>query len=988
MAVNIGPRIGIDGEAEYRKQINNIIQSTKTLKSEMAAVASETSKSANPFKNLTHEISSNKQQRELLTQAIESQKAKLVDLQNMEQIAAEKMGEDATATLKWKQAVADSTTELNRMEGELNSLPSSFNIVGQAVQEVGNKVTAVGDKMKDIGNTLTTHVTAPIAGVFGAAIKVSADFESSMSNVQAISGATGTEMQALSEKAREMGATTKFSASEAGDAMGYMAMAGWKSEQMISGIDGIMNLAAASGEDLALTSDIVTDALTAFGMSASDSSHFADILAAASSNANTNVSMLGESFKYVAPVAGAMGYSAEDTSVALGLMANSGIKASQAGTSLRTLLTNMANPTAKMSTAMQELGVSLDDGAGNMYSFREIMDQLRSGFGEMQMSQSDFETQLTQLNADFESGKMTEDEYAGATERLAERAYGADGALKAQAAAMLAGKTGMSGLLAIVNATDEDYQKLTGAIDGSSEAMAMLADGSIVPMNEALQSGQEIIGEYNGTAEAMAGVMQNNLSGQITVLKSSLEELGIQAGETLIPIAKDLVEDAKNLVTWFQNLDDKTKENIVKFGLLAAAAGPVLSVIGTILSVGGTLLSGIGSIISFWPVITGIASSIGTLITGSLIPAVGGLIAAAAPILAAAAPFIAVGAAVVAVGVLVYKNWDTIKEKAGQLKDAISNKWNEIKAATAEKFESIKATATEKWTNLKSSVSNFTEQLKSDVTGKWENLKQSATEKFENIRSTATSKIESLRSDAASKFESLKSDASTKFENIKSAASTKWEEIKNTIGTAADNIKGNAQRTWDEMKSAYETHGGGLQGAASAMWSGIKNVYELEFNGLNTLTGGKLGELADLFSDLAGKALKWGKDLMDNFIDGVKGKFDDLVNTVSDAAGVVADFLGFSEPDKGPLSDFHTYAPDMMNLFAKGIEDNIRMVEDAASNAAATIHGSMAGSSYTNNVGGVSIVVNAPSGTDVDGLVDIIEDRINRNVMLSARAMG
>lgn len=988
MAVNIGPRIGIDGEADYRKAINNIIQSTKTLKSEMAAVTSETSKSANPFKNLTHEISSNKQQRELLTQAIESQKAKLVDLQNMEQIAAEKMGEDATATLKWKQAVADSTTELNRMEGELNSLPSSFNIVGQAVQEVGNKVTAVGDKMKDIGNTLTTHVTAPIAGVFGAAIKVSADFESSMSNVQAISGATGTEMQALSEKAREMGATTKFSASEAGDAMGYMAMAGWKSEQMISGIDGIMNLAAASGEDLALTSDIVTDALTAFGMSASDSSHFADILAAASSNANTNVSMLGESFKYVAPVAGAMGYSAEDTSVALGLMANSGIKASQAGTSLSTLLTNMANPTANMSTAMQELGVSLDDGAGNMYSFREIMDQLRSGFGEMKMSQSDFDTQLTQLNADFESGKMTEDEYADATERLAERAYGADGALKAQAAAMLAGKTGMSGLLAIVNATDEDYQKLTGAIDGSSEAMAMLADGSIVPMNEALQSGQEIIGEYNGTAEAMAGVMQNNLSGQITVLKSSLEELGIQAGETLIPIAKDLVEDAKNLVTWFQNLDDKTKENIVKFGLLAAAAGPVLSVIGTILSVGGTLLSGIGSIISFWPVITGIASSIGTLITGSLIPAVGGLIAAAAPILAAAAPFIAVGAAIVAVGVLVYKNWDTIKEKAGQLKDALSNKWNEIKTATAEKFESIKATATEKWTNLKSSVSNFTEQLKSDVTGKWENLKQSATEKFENIRSTATSKIESLRSDAASKFESLKSDASTKFENIKSAASTKWEEIKNTIGTAADNIKGNAQRTWDEMKSAYETHGGGLQGAASAMWSGIKNVYELEFNGLNTLTGGKLGELADLFSDLAGKALKWGKDLMDNFIDGVKGKFDDLVNTVSDAAGVVADFLGFSEPDKGPLSDFHTYAPDMMNLFAKGIEDNIRMVEDAASNAAATIHGSMAGSSYTNNVGGVSIVVNAPSGTDVNGLVDMIEDRINRNVMLSARAMG
>ena len=988
MAVNIGPRIGIDGEAEYRKQINNIIQSTKTLKSEMAAVASETSKSANPFKNLTHEISSNKQQRELLTQAIESQKAKLVDLQNMEQIAAEKMGEDATATLKWKQAVADSTTELNRMEGELNSLPSSFNIVGQAVQEVGNKVTAVGDKMKDIGNTLTTHVTAPIAGVFGAAIKVSADFESSMSNVQAISGATGNEMQALSEKAREMGATTKFSASEAGDAMGYMAMAGWKSEQMISGIDGIMNLAAASGEDLALTSDIVTDALTAFGMSASDSSHFADILAAASSNANTNVSMLGESFKYVAPVAGAMGYSAEDTSVALGLMANSGIKASQAGTSLRTLLTNMANPTAKMSTAMQELGVSLDDGAGNMYSFREIMDQLRSGFGEMQMSQSDFETQLTQLNADFESGKMTEDEYAGATERLAERAYGADGALKAQAAAMLAGKTGMSGLLAIVNATDEDYQKLTGAIDGSSEAMAMLADGSIVPMNEALQSGQEIIGEYNGTAEAMAGVMQNNLSGQITVLKSSLEELGIQAGETLIPIAKDLVEDAKNLVTWFQNLDDKTKENIVKFGLLAAAAGPMLSVIGTILSVGGTLLSGIGSIISFWPVITGIASSIGTLITGSLIPAVGGLIAAAAPILAAAAPFIAVGAAIVAVGVLVYKNWDTIKEKAGQLKDWVSEKWSALKEATVGKFNEMKTAVTEKVEGLKQAASEKVENLKTDITTKWETLKNDTSTKFENMKTDVTTKVDSLKSSATTKIEALKSDASSKFESMKSTASNAWETARDTVTSAIETMKNNAQDKWDNMKNAYETHGGGIKGAASAMWEGVKSIYETEFNILNTLTGGKLGELADKFTGIKDQALSWGQDLMDNFIDGIKAKFDALASVVAEAAETVKDFLGFSEPDKGPLSDFHTYAPDMMNLFAKGIEDNIRMVEDAASNAAATIHGSMAGSSYTNNVGGVSIVVNAPSGTDVDGLVDMIEDRINRNVMLSARAMG
>ena len=187
------------------------------------------------------------------------------------------------------------------------------------------------------------------------------NFESMMSQVGAISGATGQAFEDLTAKAQEMGATTKFTATEAAEAFNYMAMAGWKPEQMISGISGIMNLAAASGESLGPTSDIVTDALTAFGLKASDSGHFADVLAKASASANTNVGMLGESFKYVAPVAGAMKYSVEDTSLALGLMANSSIKGSMAGTALKTSLANMAAPTDSMATAMEKYGISLTD---------------------------------------------------------------------------------------------------------------------------------------------------------------------------------------------------------------------------------------------------------------------------------------------------------------------------------------------------------------------------------------------------------------------------------------------------------------------------------------------------------------------------------------------------------------------------------------------------------------------------------------------------
>lgn len=224
----------------------------------------------------------------------------------------------------------------------LESQASKTNATLAKIDEVGGKFEAVGQKITLVGKTLTTTVTAPVAALGAAAVTTAANFDEGMSKVAAISGATGKDLDDLRGKAREMGAKTKFSATEAASAFEYMAMAGWKTGGMMDGIEGIMNLAAASGEDLATTSDIVTDALTAFGLTAADFEHFADILAAASSNANTNVSMMGETFKYCAPIAGALGFSAEDTAEAIGLMANAGIKSTQAGTALRTIMNNLS----------------------------------------------------------------------------------------------------------------------------------------------------------------------------------------------------------------------------------------------------------------------------------------------------------------------------------------------------------------------------------------------------------------------------------------------------------------------------------------------------------------------------------------------------------------------------------------------------------------------------------------------------------------------
>lgn len=331
--------------------------------------------------------------------------------------------------------------------------------------------------MAAIGGKAVTAVGSALKSVTTNAVSAGMSFENAMSSVAAISGAAGTDFEKLSKKAEQMGASTKYTATEAADAMQYMAMAGWKTEDMLSGIDGIMNLAAASGSDLAQTSDIVTDALTAFGKKAKDSGEFADVLAAASANANTNVDLMGETFKYVGSVAGAMGYSIQDIALATGLMANSSIKGSAAGTALRATITRMAKPTEESSMAMSALGLSLTDANGNMESFGEIMKDMRKGMQG-----------------------MTEDE-------------------KASYAAMLGGQEAMSGLLAIANASDEDFNKLSDAINNAA-----------------------------GSAEKMADIKMDNSQGDVTKLQSSLEGLGITAFQQVNDNFRGFVQNIKNAV--------------------------------------------------------------------------------------------------------------------------------------------------------------------------------------------------------------------------------------------------------------------------------------------------------------------------------------------------------------------------------------------------------------------------------------------------------
>lgn len=374
-----------------------------------------------------------------------------------------------------------------KAEKELTNLYRFSKRTNQTYLSSINKMDALANRTFSMAAKGAAAASAGIAGGLAAATMAGSSFEAQMSTVQAISQASEADMIRLNALAKQMGIETKFSATEAGQGLEYMAMAGWDVDSMLAGLPGIMNLAAASGEDLGQVSDIVTDAMTAFGLEASRSAEFADVLAQASARSNTDVAMMGQTFKYVAPVAGALGFSIQDTATAIGLMANAGIKSEQAGTSLRAMFTRMVKPTDELEAAMERIGLSVSNSDGSMRSLDEILRDLRAGFSGLSESE------------------------------------------RASTAASLAGQEAMSGMLALVSASDEDYDKLSEAI-------------------------------YNakGAAEEMAQVRMDNLQGDVTLLKSSLEGAGIAAYEGLREPLRELTQTGTEWVNTFtENLEEE-----------------------------------------------------------------------------------------------------------------------------------------------------------------------------------------------------------------------------------------------------------------------------------------------------------------------------------------------------------------------------------------------------------------------------------------------
>ena len=436
------------------------------------------------------------------------------------------------------------TADTNGLKGALNGISNDISKASKDFEGLKK----VGEGIASVGKKLTAGLTLPIVGIGVASTKTAGDFEASMNKVSAISGATGKDLQSLEDLAKNMGATTKFSASESAEALSYMGMAGWKTEDMLKGLPGVLNLASAGGTDLALTSDIVTDGLTAMGLTAKDTDKFVDIMASTCSNANTNIELMGETLKYVGPVAGSLGIEMDDLSVAIGLMGNAGLKGSNAGTSLRAGLANLVKPTKEMSKAMKEYGVELITNKDGSVNLMATMENLRSVLGEL------------------------------------------DQTTQAQALSTIFGKEAMSGWASIVNASEGDFNKLTEAIANSDGVAQSMSDTMMQGMNGALT-------EMKSALEGVAITIGERLTPFMEALADKVSQL-CNWFQNLSPTTQTVIMVISGLVACIGPLLILVGSGISLFANL--------SIVASALSVGvGTLVGAFGSVIGVIALVVG-----------------------------------------------------------------------------------------------------------------------------------------------------------------------------------------------------------------------------------------------------------------------------------------------------------------------------------------------------------------------------------------------
>ena len=760
---DIGIKIGVDGEAEYKRSLQNITQQTKTLGAEMKSLKSS-------FEGEAKTIEQNRQVKAKLNEQIDAQKERIALLNTQLEKTKEKYGDDSTAALKLEENLAKATTALNAMESELKSMPSDLDMVAKKFEEVGGKVSEVGSNISKVGDGMTKGITVPIAAIGAASVKAFNEIDQAMDTLVTKTGATGEALKEMQDSVESIATTIPTDFQSAANAVGEVNTRFDITGQQLEDLSSqFVKFSEINQTDVVGTIDETQKALAAYGQGAEGAASYLDIVNATAQRTGVSVDKLSNGIVSNATAFQEMGLSIDNAVVFMGQLEKSGSNSETVLNGMRKALKNATADGKPLDEALEELQDTIENGTGSMDGLTAAYDM----FGK--------------------SG---------------DQIYGAV-------------KNGTLNFKELATSLGD----VSGSVTDTYEATLDPMDRMTMTMNEMKTIGADIV---------------------------------TTAGPMLTDMMKGLGDVVHTLADAWNGLDEGQQQTIIKMAAVAAAIGPIAS--GT-----GRLVTGVGNVIS---------------VGSKLAPMIAGATTALGPLLAAAGPFLiggAVIAGVIAGGVAIYKNWDTIKEKLGELKE------------------------------------HFTE---------------------------------------------------------------KWDSMKENVGEGADFIKDIGSKRISEVKQAFEENGGGIKGTMAATWQVLTTQFKTGFDIMDGITGGKLSDIKNAFfskfNELKDAALTWGRDMIANLVSGITSKLKDVKDAANGIGNAIKERLHFSEPDVGPLSDFHTWMPDMMKGLSDGMIQNLGEVENAANQVA----GAIAQPMQTNNYGGFSIVVNGAEGQSAREIADEVEARI------------
>lgn len=844
------------------------------------------------------------QKHKLLAEAVSETKEKLATLKT-----AAEQANTALANGEISQEQYDALQrEIVETEQDLKNLETQANQSATAVQKIaatGEKLKTVGDNISSAGQKLLP-VTAGVTALGTASVTTAANFESSMSQVQAtmgitkdamstVNGQSVNTMDTLSKLAKKMGAETAFSASECAEALNYLALAGYDTQQMCDTLPTVLNLAAAGDIALADASDMVTDAMSALGMGVDEAETMVDQMAKTASTTNTSVAQLGEGILTIGATAKSIKGGTAELNTELGILANNGIKGAEGGTHLRNIILSLQNPTDKAAAQMEALGLSVYDSEGNMRSMNDILGDLNKSMDGMTSAE------------------------------------------KSNIISTIFNKTDLSSVNALLANTGETWDSL-----------------------------QKSITDSGGAAQQMADTQLDNLQGQITILKSALEGLAISFGELLMPAIKQIVGWVQKFVDWLNGMNDGTKKVIMTVALLAAALGPVLIVIGKVISAVGTIMTVVPKIAGVINTVKGAFAALNTTMLANPIT----LIIAAIVALVAAFIYlwnncdgfrqfwIDLWENVKKTAVTV---WNAIKEFFAQV-------WEAIKTIFSTVFEVIKTLVTTYFNLYKTIIQTVFNTVKTVITTIWESIKGVFTTVFNVIKTLVTTYfniyktiiqtvLTIIQMVITTVWNTIKTVITTVLNAIKTIFSTIWNAIKtiisavvgaikglitgnftavkNSITTIMNTIKSTISTIWNTIKSTISTVLGAIKGAVTSVFSGIVNaVKSAMVNVLNAVKSG-FANVKNHITGLASQAFTWGRDLVMGIVNGIRSCIGAVADAASSVASKIRSFLHFSVPDEGPLTDYESWMPDFMDGLAKGIEKSRGMIQKAVKDVSA-----------------------------------------------------